>query len=114
MCTQNEVRSIINQLSESINRLFPQNHPDVILFGSYARNDEGEDSDIDVLYLVDATRQQIADRNWQVGEAAANLLLEHNIVVSPIVENRNYFHAHSYLPFFKNIQREGVRIGAGP
>ena len=112
MCTQNDVQYIIGQLTESISRLFPDEHPDVILFGSYARNDAEEDSDIDVLYLVDASRQQISEKNWQVGEAAANILLEHSIVVSPIVENRSYFEEHSELPFFQNIQREGVRFSA--
>jgi len=32
-------------------------------------------------------------------------------VVSPIVENRDYFHANAQLlPFFRNVQREGVAI----
>ena len=113
MCSQDEARSIIHQLSESIADLFPQEHPDVILFGSYARNEAADGSDIDVLYLVDAPRQTIAEKNWLVGADAADLLIEHGIVVSPIVENRAYFqHNVETLPFFRNIQREGVRIGA--
>ena len=113
MCSQDEARCIINQLSESIAALFPQEQPDVILFGSYARNDAEEGSDIDVLYLIDAPRQTIAEKNWQIGAAAADLLMEHGIVVSPIVENRAYFqHNAETLPFFRNIQREGVRVSA--
>lgn len=111
MCSQSEVNMIIGQLNESIGKLFPHEQPDVILFGSYARNEQEDDSDIDVLYLVNASRQQIAEKNWQVGEAASKLLLEHNIVVSPIIENRDYFHQHTYLPFFNSILREGVRVG---
>lgn len=113
MCSQTEARGIINQLSKSIVALFPQEQPDVILFGSYARNEAVDDSDIDVLYLVNAPRQTIAEKNWQVGAAAADLLMEHGIVVSPIVENRAYFQRNvETLPFFRNIQQEGVRIGA--
>ena len=113
MCSQDEARGIINQLSESISALFPQEQPDVILFGSYARNDAEDGSDIDVLYLIDAPRQTIAEKNWQIGAAAADLLMEHGIVVSPIVENRAYFHRNAEtLPFFRNIQREGWRLSA--
>lgn len=113
MCSQNEVFSIINQLREGLSRLFPQEQFDVILFGSYARNDADDGSDIDVLFLVDTPRRSIAEKSWQVGEVCADLLLEHGVVVSPIVENRAYFHSQAnLLPFFKNIQQEGVRIGA--
>ncbi len=71
--------------------LLPQNKIEAILFGSYTRGDAEPGSDIDVLILVDASRQDISSRNWQVGDLAAELLLDHGVVVSPIVENRDYF-----------------------
>ena len=65
------------------------------------------------MFLADASRQEIAEKNWQIGEAAADLLMEHGVVVSPIVENRAYFHDHAnLLPFYRNVQREGVSIRA--
>lgn len=113
MCSQIEVRTIIAQLCESLKNIFPQEQFDVILFGSYARNDADDGSDIDVMFLVDSSRQTIQERYWQVGEAAAEVLIDHGIVVSPIVENRAYYHANaSILPFFRNVQREGVKISA--
>jgi len=113
MCSQLEVRTIIAKLRESLESIFPQEQFDVILFGSYARNDADDGSDIDVMFLVDSSRQTIQEKHWQVGEAAAEVLMDHGIVVSPIVENREYYHANAnILPFFKNVQREGVRISA--
>ena len=113
MCSQIEVRSIIAQLHESLTNIFPQEQFDVILFGSYARNDADDGSDIDVMFLVDSSRQTIQEKHWQVGEAAAEVLMDHGIVVSPIVENRAYYHENAnILPFFKNVQREGVKISA--
>ncbi len=109
MCSQSEVFTIINQLREGLHQLFPREQFEVILFGSYTRNEADNGSDIDVLFLVDASRQSIAEMNWQVGEVCADLLLEHGIVVSPIVENRDYFQSRvNLLPFFRNIQQEGL------
>lgn len=59
MCLQREVLSIIDRLCNRLQALFPQERFDVILFGSYARNDADDDSDIDVLLLADASRQRI-------------------------------------------------------
>lgn len=113
MCSQPEVRAIISQLRHRLTSIFPQEHFDVILFGSYARNDADDGSDIDVMFLVDSSRQTISEKHWQIGEAAAEVLLEHGVVVSPIVENRAYYYANAdLLPFFRNVKHEGVRIGA--
>ncbi len=114
MCSQSDAVAIVHQLREGLQQLFPQEKFDeVILFGSYARNEAEDGSDIDVLFLADATRQSIAEKNWQVGELCADLLLEHGVLVSPIIENRDYFRSHSaLLPFFRNIQREGIKIDA--
>lgn len=111
MYTQQQATEIIIELCGKIAPLFPQNEIEAVLFGSYARGDAEAGSDIDVLLLVDDSRQDISDRNWQVGEFAAELLLDHGIVVSPIVENREYFIRNlEHIPIYRNIDREGVRI----
>ncbi|MBR0367849.1 MAG: nucleotidyltransferase domain-containing protein [Clostridia bacterium] len=113
MCSRSEVQAIIDELRDSLAVLFPRQHFDIILFGSHARDEATEDSDIDVMFLLDAPRETIAEKGWQIGEIAANLLLAHGVVVSPIVENRDYFLSNiNTLPFFRNIQREGVRMSA--
>ncbi len=113
MRTRQEVTAIVAELCSRMALLFPQNKIEAILFGSYARGDADSGSDIDVLLLVDASRQDISDRNWQIGDLAAELLLNHGIVVSPLVENREYFNQNLQLfPFYRCIEREGVRISA--
>lgn len=113
MLTNQEVKKIVEELCGSVASLFPKNKIEAILFGSYARGDAEPGSDIDVLILVDASRQDISARNWQVGDLAAELLLDYGIVVSPIVENRDYFNKYvDVLPFYRNVEREGVRLGA--
>ena len=65
------------------------------------------------MYLVDVPRSIIAERNWQLGEATATLLMEHGVMISSAVENKEYFMEKSdVLPFFRNIRQEGVRVSA--
>ena len=110
---EKQVQTIVSELCEGLSAIFPQDRVDAILFGSYARGDNDEGSDIDVLLLVNASREDISRRNWQVGDMAAELLLRYGVLVSPIVENREYFNANAEaLPFYRNISREGVRLSA--
>ncbi len=109
MCTQGEVRAIVADMRTRLEGLFPQQQIDAILFGSYARGDAEDGSDIDVMFLVDAPRQDIARQHWRIGEAAAEILLERGVLVSPVVEERAYYERNAdVLPFFRNVRREGV------
>lgn len=110
MPNENELAIIINKMNSVVTSLF-RGTPEVILYGSYARGDATEGSDVDLMLLVDSTREEIAAKSWQVGDAAAELLMEHGVVVSPIVENRSFYQANrAVLPFFRNIEQEGVRM----
>jgi len=113
MYSIDDVRVMILELNERIAQMFPDGRPDALLFGSLARNEADEDSDIDILYLVDTPRDIIAEHNWQIGDAAAEMLLKYGVLISPIVENRACFNAYSQkLPFFRNVPKDGVRLNA--
>ena len=113
MLSQQEVNAIINQLFSGLKPLFPKGAMEAILFGSYAREEADADSDIDVMVLVDSSRQDISEKTWGISCIAADLLLNRGVVVSPIVENRHYFQENAgFLPFYQNIVREGVRYNA--
>ena len=62
---------------------------------------------------MDVPREIILQHSWEIGDVAAELLLDHGVVVSPIVENRDYYDINAdVLPFYRNIRQEGVRISA--
>ena len=106
-----ETDRIIKQLCDGISPLFPDSKMDVILFGSYARGTFDEGSDIDLMLLVDSPSEEIAQKNWQIGDIAGELLVEYGIQISPIVENRSWFTGNAdVIPLFRNILREGVRV----
>ena len=62
MCSRSEAQAIINELRDSLSALFPRQHFDIILFGSHARDEATEDSDINVMFLVDVPREIIAKK----------------------------------------------------
>lgn len=113
MCSRDTLVQITGQVYASMQALLGDSMKEVILFGSYARNDEDTGSDIDIMVLCDLSRADIAKLNWQVGEIASHILLEYGVLVSPIIENRVYFMDNiEIMPFFRNIRDEGVRISA--
>lgn len=82
----------------------------VILFGSRARGDAAEDSDLDVLVVIDGPADE-ASRDW-ISDCAWDAGFEAGLVIVPIVYGRSEWETgperHSLLA--RAIEREGVPV----
>lgn len=82
---------------------------EVLLFGSRARGDARQDSDWDILILIDGERATGADFDkyaypfvnygWSVGEQ-----------IHPLIYSFSDWNRRSITPFYKNVQAEGVSL----
>jgi len=82
----------------------------VILFGSYARGNYTDYSDIDILILADGSTESInAEYFWKVIDNISETNLEHNVFISPILEStESYEKSKETNPLYINIEKEGV------
>jgi predicted nucleotidyltransferase len=80
----------------------------VIVFGSVARGDNTDESDIDLLVLLDRIDDDVAERDRLSDVIFDNIMrLERDIFAMAATEDEL---AQSRKPLFLNIRREGVRI----
>jgi hypothetical protein len=79
----------------------------VILFGSYARGEAVQDSDLDVFVVLNQLDKQtldtVLDISWQIG-------YESGKVISIIPAIQGEMERLSASPFFQAIQREGISV----
>lgn len=87
--------------------IFSNNIIAIILYGSVARNENTAESDIDIAIIVknemdDATRERFMQ--W-----SAELDLRYDKVFSIIdIQEKNVEKWGSVLPFYQNVQKEGI------
>jgi len=106
-----DVQCILNQFVQEIEKFFGNSLCEIIVFGSYARGDFNENSDIDIMVLVNSTESDIKQWENQIIDCAFDLEMQYGKVLSPIVKNQEFFEYWSdTLPFYRNIKREGVKI----
>ena len=113
MCSQQQLTGIIERLIGDVKAILGESIHEVILYGSYARQDADDESDIDVMVLLDLPREQLPAYRRSLAEISGNLLFEFGIVVSPVLESKAFFDRNrETYPFFRNIDREGIRYAA--
>jgi len=80
----------------------------MILYGSYARDEAYEGSDVDVLLILSDVRDPLAERE-RLSEVIWWLALQHGVVLSVLPVDEEAFETRQ-KPLFLNARREGIVI----
>ena len=93
-------------------KILKNNLSKLIVYGSYARGDYKENSDIDVMILTPFSKEEIEQVENKIFDLAFELELESGIVINPVLENEEHYkYWLGALPFFDNVEKEGIVIG---
>ena len=107
-----ERQEILQIFSRSVKMILGKSLSKIIVYGSYARGDYREDSDIDIMILTTLSDEEIEHVENKVFDLAFDLELEYGVVINPILKNEESFRYWlGAVPFYDNVQKEGVAIG---
>lgn len=82
----------------------------VILYGSHARRQNRQQSDIDLLILVDNDKVTFSDEQ-RIKYPLYDLEFETGKVISPLIFSRKDWETrHSITPLYNNIKKDGVQL----
>ena len=81
----------------------------VVLFGSAARGEADEESDIDILVVLKNGNNKLKD---EISMASFEPILDNNVILSPIVMDRRTFEWHKRYkdPLYNSIKRDGIDL----
>ena len=112
MCTKIQLNSISKQMVEGYRSVYGNDIADIFLYGSYARGDSNSSSDIDIAAIVRGNRIELQQKLKVIWDISADIGLENDVVVSPIVIPYDEFIEYKEkLPYYMNIIKEGQKIG---
>ncbi len=110
MCTKSEAMTILGEVFERSGQVFGNRLVNGYLYGSYARGDWDDESDVDILLTVNGNDEDIRRSNSQIAKIDSDISLEHNVTVSVTVRSSEHFERYAdVLPFYKNVISEGIR-----
>lgn len=102
-------RDIISEFVHQVTQLLGKNLTKAILYGSYARGDNNENSDIDIMLLTSLMDEEIEQVENSVFDLAFEFQMKYFIDISVVIKNEEQFNYWlGAVPFYNNVQREGV------
>jgi predicted nucleotidyltransferase len=113
MKTKQEVEAVVLDYASQIKALLGDKLDAVILFGSYARGDYEDGSDVDVMVLVHTPQEQLAPLRSKMRDIAFELEWKYQLLLSTVLESAEIVYKYKDASgFFKNVLDDGVRISA--
>ena len=108
MKTREEILQVVREFHQRLVSIYGVRLKGVYLFGSYAREEADEDSDIDIAIVLES----LVKRNEElrrISELRSALSLQHNVVLMPFFLSEEEFHTPPEA-IFRHIVNEGVMV----
>ena len=103
---QTKIKTVVDEYSEALRKIFGDELVSVLLYGSFARGEGREDSDIDIACVL-RPPFAYAEAIRKSSVLTAKLSLKYDVVLSRVFVSEEELKTRN-LPFFMNIRREGV------
>ena len=108
-----DLRKMLLELEEKLQRGYGNKLKAVILYGSVARGTATEESDIDIMVLVDGTAQELRTFEDQLSDVSTDISIKYFRVFSIIdISYQEYMRWVNTSPFYRNVSKEGVILYA--
>ena len=109
MCNRKQAVELLKKVYEKALPIF-KCIDSAYLYGSYARGDYNNESDVDILLIVDLSTEVSAENRMALAAVSSELSLEYGVTVSVTVKPKIQFNLYfSVLPFYQNVLREGIK-----
>ncbi|MBQ2879508.1 MAG: nucleotidyltransferase domain-containing protein [Anaerotignum sp.] len=110
--TKEKIIEIVNAYVSDAYKIYGSKLKSVILFGSCARGDFDDESDIDLMVLLDVPPQQIPSERRKMRKTADRLDLEYDCVISAAFQSYDEFETYREASmFYTNVMKEGLKVG---
>ncbi len=107
------ISDIMEDFARNVRKILGKSLDSIIVYGSYARGDYSEFSDIDVMILVSFENEEINKISDKISDLAFDFMMNYGVDISPVIVNIDHFNYWvDNLPYYRNVRDEGVKLSA--
>ena len=103
------IQNLMERYVFELQNIYGEHLRQIILYGSYAREDFSEDSDIDIMILLDMSDLELKKYSQQLAYMTYDFSLDNDVDIKPIAKSEKFFDMWvANYSFYANVQKEGV------
>lgn len=107
------IKKMLTELAESLQHIYGDKLKTIVLYGSVARGTQTDDSDIDIMVLVDGNNDELHQYDDKLSDVSTDFSLKYLKVLSVVdVSYQEYQDWRTLSPFYKNVSEEGIILYA--
>ena len=104
-----KIKQLLQEFKQTLTKVYGDRLASLVLYGSVARHEATNESDVDVLVVLNGDTISHFDEIQRMGDAKLELLLKYDELVSVVPMMHNDF-LHRESPMLRNIRREGILV----
>ncbi len=112
MITKEKIDNAMKDLSSGAKKVYGDKLKEVILFGSCARGEFDNESDVDIMILLDIPKENVREERDKLDPVIWDLDVkyDYDLLFAPIIKSQQEFNQWiEAIPFYKNVRDEGIR-----
>ena len=107
------IKKMLAELAESLQQVYGDKLKTIVLYGSVARGTQTDDSDIDIMVLIDGNNDELRQYDDKLNDVSTDFSLKYLKVLSVVdISYQEYEDWRNLSPFYKNVSEEGVILYA--
>lgn len=103
-----EWKEALKDFTQRVSKLYGDRLESIILYGSHARGEATEQSDIDLLIVLKDFKE-FWEEFHRISPTASSVSLKHNVVISAIPVKKKEYES-KITPLILNVRKEGKAI----
>lgn len=108
-----KIKKMLMELAESLQHVYGNKLKMIVLYGSVARGTQTDDSDIDIMVLIDGDNEELYQYGDRLNDVSTDFSLKYLKVLSIVdISYQEYVNWKELSPFYRNVSKEGVVLYA--
>ena len=109
--TDKDIDYACNEMKKCVPEVLHDHLIKMIVYGSVARKDYNDDSDVDIAILTDLGREEVKKYDSDLMDIVTDIAIHNGAIVEYVCVPYNEFESKkSWYSYFKNIEKDGVQI----
>ncbi|KJS21881.1 MAG: DNA polymerase III subunit beta [Clostridiaceae bacterium BRH_c20a] len=106
-----KLKNILSEVVKDVKNLYGEKLKEIVLYGSYSRGQNDDESDIDLLILIDIDESELKYYDKKLNNIISDIGYRHMKVLSLIdISYEKFNHWVDVVPFYKNVRNEGIIV----